>query len=211
MGGIFHPESKLVRFMTLVTNLVCLNALWIIGCIPVITAGASTAAMYSVLFRYLTGKDDAVWKPFWRAFGESFRQVTPFWVMHLLVSLAFGAGVLYMTLDVEMWVRIVFGAMLLIYAAAGVYCYPIFARFNTTWRAVLLNSFALTFRHLLSSLSMAIISALPLGLLLLAPEIFWKTILVWTLVGFSILAYLNAKILLPIFRQYEDKEDEEEI
>ncbi|MBQ1244270.1 MAG: DUF624 domain-containing protein [Clostridia bacterium] len=60
MGGIFHPESKLVRLMTLVTNLVCLNLLWLIGCIPVITAGASTAAMYSVLFAYLTGKDDAV-------------------------------------------------------------------------------------------------------------------------------------------------------
>ena len=211
MGGIFHPDSKLVKIMTLITNLVCLNALWLIGCIPVITAGASTTAMYSVLFAYLTGKDDAVWKPYWRAFGENFRQVTPVWLMHFLVSMALGAGVFYMTLEVETWVKVIFGVLLFIYAAAACYCYPLFARFNTTRKAALFNSFVLTFRHLLSSASMVIVNALPLALLLIAPDVFMKMILVWILIGFSLCAYLNAKILLPIFRRYENQEDEEEV
>ena len=76
MAGIFHPDSKLMRLMTGITNLVCLNLLWIICCIPIITAGAATTAMYSVLFAYITGQDDAVLKPFFRAFRNNFRQAT---------------------------------------------------------------------------------------------------------------------------------------
>lgn len=207
MAGIFHPDSKLMRLMTRVTNLVCLNLLWIIGCIPVVTAGASTAAMYSVLFAYLTDKEDAVLKPFLSAFRDNFRQVTPLWLGHLLVAAALGAGVFYMTLGVQTWVKVVFGILLFVYGAAASYCYPLLARYNTSRKAALFNSFFLTFRHLLSSASLVIINALPVALILLAPKIFWQTILAWTLIGFSLCAYLNAKMLLVIFRQHENEEE----
>lgn len=209
MGGIFNPDSRLVRLMMRVTNLVCLNVLWIIGCIPVVTAGASTTAMYSVLFTYLNDTDDAVLKPFLKAFRENFRQVTPVWLMHILVAAALGAGVLYMTLGVETWVKVIFGIVLFIYIGAASYCYPLFARYHTTWKAAIFNSFALTFRHLLTSVSVVIINAVPVALLLIEPKLFWRTILVWTLIGFSLCAYLNAKLLLLVFRQYENKEEED--
>ena len=210
MGGLFHPDSKLVQMMVFFTNLICLNLLWIIGCIPIITAGASTAAMYSVLFGYLTNKDDAVLKPFWRAFCDNFRQATPLWIFHIPVTAALAAGVFYMTLGVKGWVLVLFGILLFIYAAASSYCYPILARFETTVRSAIFNSFALTFRHLLSSVSMVIINALPVVLILVAPNVFWQTILAWTLIGFSLSAYLNAKIMLPIFRKYENAQEENE-
>lgn len=209
MGGLFHPESRLVRLMTLITNLICLNLLWIIGCIPVITAGASTTAMYSVIFAYLTGRDDAVLKPFCRAFRENFKQVTPIWLLHLLVAAGLCAGVFYMTLGVEAWIKVIFWTVLLIYVAASSYFYPLLARFCTTWKAALFNSFALTFRHLLTSASIVIINGLPLALILIAPELFWKLILAWTLIGFSLCAYLSGKLLLLVFRKYENKEEED--
>lgn len=209
MAGIFHPDSKLIRLMTRLTNLVCLNLLWIIGCIPVITAGAATTAMYAVLFDYLTDREDAVFKPFLRAFRDNFRQATPLWLMHLLVAAALGAGVFYMTLGVETWVKVIFGAAVFVYAAAASYCYPLFARYHTTRKAALFNSFFLTFRHLLSSLCVVALNALPFGLILTVPAIFWQTILAWTLIGFSLCACFNAKILLGIFRQHENQEEKE--
>lgn len=209
MGGFFHPDSRLVRLMMRITNLVILNLLWIVGCIPVITAGASTTAMYSVLFAYITEKDDAVLKPFFRAFRENFRQVTPVWLLHMLVAAALGAGVFYMTLGVKAWVKVIFGILLFIYLAAASYCYPLFARFYTTRKAALFNSFALTFRHLLTSVSMVVFNALPLALILIEPALFWKTILVWTLIGFSLCAYVNAKLAFRVFKQYENKEEED--
>jgi acyl-phosphate glycerol 3-phosphate acyltransferase len=130
MGGIFHPDSKLMRLLTFVTNLVCLNLLWIVSCIPIITAGAATTAMYSVLFSYLTQKEDAVLKPFLRAFRDNFRRVTPAWLLHMLVAAVLIAGVFYMTLGVPILVKVIFGLALFFYAAASSYCYPLFARFK---------------------------------------------------------------------------------
>ena len=115
----------------------------------------------------------------------------------------------YMTLGVQSLVKVIFGILLFIYVAAMSYCYPLFARYHTTWKAAIFNSFALTFRHLPVSVSITVINAFPLALVLIAPAIFWKLILAWTLIGFSLCAYLNAKLLMTVFRQYENKEEED--
>ena len=88
MGKIFHWDSPLMRFMMLITNLICLNVLWLLCCLPVVTAGAATAAMYSVLFLYITKQDDGVLKPYFKAFKENFKSVTPAWILHLLIGIA---------------------------------------------------------------------------------------------------------------------------
>jgi uncharacterized membrane protein YesL len=209
MGGIFHPDSKLMRLLTFVTNLVCLNLLWIVSCIPIITAGAATTAMYSVLFSYLTQKEDAVLKPFLRAFRDNFRRVTPAWLLHILVAAVLIAGVFYMTLGVPILVKVIFGLALFFYAAASSYCYPLFARYDATRRETLFNSFALTFRHLFNSFCLVAVNSLPVALVVIAPQYFWQMSMVWTMIGFSLSAWLNAMILLTVFRQYEKKEEEE--
>ena len=203
MGNIFRPDSPLMRFMMLVTNLIILNILWLVCSIPVVTAGASTAAMYAVLLGYITGKDDAVLRPFFRAFRDNFRIATPLWILNLLVGGVLAAEIFYLTADTGLWLKIIFGVLLFIYSAATSYLYPILARYQTTGRAALFNSFALSLRHLLSSLCVVTLNALPIVLMVGFTQIFWKSILVWTLMGFSLIAYLDLKILLPIFRKYD--------
>lgn len=197
-----------MRFMMLITNLICLNVLWLVSCIPVVTAGASTVAMHTVLLGYIGGKDDAVLKPFFRAFKENFRNVTPPWLLTLLIGGVMAAEILYLSVGAPMWLKVVFGVLLVIYAAAVSYLYPLFARYHTTVRQAVLNSFMLPVRHLLSTVCVVTLNALPVVLLILFPQIFWKMALVWTLMGFSLIAYLNLRILLPVFKQYETAPEE---
>ena len=198
-----------MRFMMLITNLICLNVLWLISCIPVITAGAATVAMHSVLIGCITGKDDAVLKPFFRGFRENFRSVTPVWLLTLLIGGVMAAEIFYLSFGSQLWLKVVFGVLLVLYAAAVSYLYPLFARYHTTARQALFNSFALPVRHLLSSVCVVTLNALPVVLLAVFPQIFWKTILVWTLMGFSLIAYLNLRILLPVFKQYEETPEQD--
>lgn len=197
-----------MRFMMLVTNLVVLNVLWLVCCVPVVTAGASTVAMHSVLIGCLTHKDDAVVKPFFRAFRDNFRVTTPLWLMNLLVGGVLAAEIVYLSVDGQLWLKVLFGVLLFVYAAATSYLYPLLARYDTTARQALLNSFALSLRHLLSSVCVVVLNALPVVLLLGFPDIFWRSILVWTVIGFSLIACLNLKILLPVFRKYEPSGEE---
>lgn len=208
MGNIFRPDSPLMRFMMLVTNLIALNVLWLIGCIPIITAGASTVAMYTVLLSYIGGTDDAVLKPFFKAFRENFRSVTPLWLLNLLVGAVMAAEVFYLSVGSQLWLKVVFGVVLFVYGAAVSYLYPLLARYQTTRKNAVFNSFALSLRHLLSSVCVVTLNALPIVLVIVFTNIFWKSILVWTLVGFSLIAYLNLRILLPIFKKYDPPQEE---
>ena len=210
MGNIFRWDSPLIRFMMLITNLVCLNVLWLLCCLPVITAGAATTAMYYMVFQYITKQDDGVLRPFFKAFKENFKTVTPIWILHLLIGAALGAEVFYLSQDSQLWLKALFGILLLVYAGVSAYLYPILARYNTSRKKAVINSFALSTRHLFTTVCVVILNAVPVVLVLFMPEIFWKSILFWTVGGFSLIAYLCGKILLVVLKKYEPQSSAED-
>lgn len=210
MGNLFRWDSPLMRFMMLVTNIICLNVLWLICSLPVVTAGAATTAMYYMIFQYITKQDDGVLKPFFKAFKANFKTVTPIWLMNLLIGAALGAEVFYLYHGAQLWLKVVFGVLVFLYAGVSAYLYPIFARYNTTRKQALLNSIALSFRHLFTTFCLVVLNAVPVCLLLFLPEMFWKTILLWTVGGFSLIAYLCGRIILVVLKKYEDQPEAEE-
>ena len=74
MNKIFNIESKFVQGLATAGNLIILNLLWILTSLPIITIGASTTAMYAVAFKYADDTDDAVLKPFFKAFVSNFKK-----------------------------------------------------------------------------------------------------------------------------------------
>lgn len=209
MGNIFRWDSPLMRVMMLITNLICLNLLWLLCCVPVITAGAATTAMYSVIFQYITKQDDSVLKPFFKAFKENFKTVTPIWVLHLLIGAALGAEVFYLSQGAKLWIKAIFGILLFVYIGVSAYLYPILARYHTSRKQALLNSFALSTRHLFTTFCVVVLNAVPVALILFFPEMFWKTILLWSLGGFSLIAFLCGKMILTVLKKYEPQYAEE--
>lgn len=193
-----------MRVMMLITNLLCLNVLWLLCCLPVITAGAATTALYHVIFLYITKQDDGVVRPFFKAFKENFKTTTPVWVLHFMIGGALGAEAFYLYQGAQLWLWLVFGVLLVVYSGISAYVYPILARYNTTRKQAVFNSFALSTRHLLTTVCVVILNGVPLALVLFQPEIFWKTVLLWTLGGFSLIAYLCGRMILPILKKYEN-------
>ncbi len=77
----------LTRFLTRFLNLVILSVLWFLCSIPLLTVGASTAAMYAVTLRMASeGDDNGIISTFFSAFKNLFRKAT----CVFLVLLAFG-------------------------------------------------------------------------------------------------------------------------
>lgn len=204
MGNIFKLDSPLMRFLTLVTNLVCLNMLWLLCCLPVVTAGAATTAMYYVVFQYINKQDDAVIKPFFSAFKDNFRQVTPVWILNLLIGAALAAEVFYLSQGAEAWLIAVFAILAFVYLGASSYLYPIMARYEAPTRNSVMNCFALSLRHLPSTLLVVCLNAVPLAMYFLKTDVFWTTSILWLVGGFSLIAFANGRILLSIFKKYED-------
>ena len=57
MGSFFNMDSPVMRFLSRLCDLMILNILCLICCIPIVTIGASITALYSVTLKMVKGED----------------------------------------------------------------------------------------------------------------------------------------------------------
>ena len=76
LQGFFNYDNPVWRFIGKLGDLVLLNLLWLVCCIPVFTAGAATTAVYYVTLKLVRDEDDSTIKSFFRSFIQNFKQAT---------------------------------------------------------------------------------------------------------------------------------------
>lgn len=213
MGKIFRWDSPFMQKIAMVGNLVILNVLWILCSIPVVTAGAATAAMYQVIFQYLTNEEEAVLKPFFQAFAKNFKQATIVWLAILAVFAILLLDLWYMFLiGTPDLVGILIIIVCILFLMVQSHLLPQVARFDTKIKPVFKNAALLTVLHMPSSLIMAVLNVLPIPIFILYPYQFMQWLPLWVFIWFSLVALANSKILLKIWSKHmevEEKEPEE--
>ena len=73
-------DNPFFRAMALVGDWVGLSVLWLVCCLPVVTAGASTLALFAVANKMAAGQDYGVRRDFLKAFKRDFKQATAAWL-----------------------------------------------------------------------------------------------------------------------------------
>jgi len=98
---MFNVNSPFWRFLNKMADQFVLSLLWMICMIPVFTAGASTAAFFSVSMELQKDHEGAIVSSFFKEFKRLFRRATIFWLMHapLMAFLAYDIWLLYKILD----------------------------------------------------------------------------------------------------------------
>ncbi|MGN0661545.1 MAG: DUF624 domain-containing protein [Faecalibacterium sp.] len=81
-------DSPFYRTMGKIGDLAFLNLLWLVCSLPVVTLGASTLGLFSVLHKLAAGEDYQVRADFFRAFRRDFRQGTLLWLVLALLGFA---------------------------------------------------------------------------------------------------------------------------
>jgi uncharacterized membrane protein YesL len=87
------------------------------------------------------------------------------------------------------------------------YVYPLTAQFENTLGGTLKNAFFMSFAHLPVTLVVSLLNLLPVILFFFWPTGFWYSLIVWFLLGGSLVAYTNTLLLRKVFRRYFPKED----
>ena len=77
MNRFFNMDNKFFVFMGRVADLLLLNFLCILCCIPVVTAGASITALYYVTLKMARDEESYIARSFFRSFKQNFKQATP--------------------------------------------------------------------------------------------------------------------------------------
>ena len=84
----FDIDGPLMQGLTKVADLMILNFLTILCCIPVVTAGAAFTALHYQVLRMVRNEDTYVARGFFKSFKENFWQATIIWIL-ILISVVF--------------------------------------------------------------------------------------------------------------------------
>ncbi len=141
-----RPDSKFMRVLGVLADLMILNFLTLLLCLPILTAGASLTAMHYVLQKMVREEEGDVSQQFFRAFKLNFRQATILWIGLLIVFGALFVDWRIIRMQGDQFPGIV---IILLYAAIAViylislYLFPVLARYKNTIGGTIRTSFAM--------------------------------------------------------------------
>lgn len=217
MSNLFNPDNKFFVFMGRIADLMILNFLCIICCLPVVTAGASITALYYVTLKMARNEESYIVKGFFHSFRQNLKQGI---IIHLImlvagVLLAFDLYFSHMMQTqsgIYKGLSYLFMVGILLYIMLFTYIYPVLSKFYNSVKNTFRNSFLMSIRHFPYTLLMLVITALPIILMLFVSPAFPFVILFYFLLGFSAIAYLHSTFFVKIFDKYipETEEDASE-
>ena len=201
------PDAPFFRFMDVVGDVFLLNLCWVIGCLPLVTAGASTTAAFAVAGKMAAGQEYRVFADYRKAFRRDFALATRTWL-----ALAALALILYADYRLGLANSGSLGGALIAAAAA----------LGVVWLCALGGGFALLGRFAYRRGRDAVRDGLKLciacpkaTLLWLAgmgglpvlygaqPPLFWYLFPLWLLIGGGTVITLTARLLRPAFARME--------
>ena len=208
--SLFDPDSAFGRATETVLNLVILNVLWLICSLPIITIGASGAALYSVLFKMVEDKDTRITRQFFAAFRGNARRATGIWLI-LLVVIGLCAFDLCFAewMDSFLW-KMVAVLGLQIVGMICTFLFPLLARYENTWRNQLRNALLLSVANLPRMALVWLMWGAMIAITVYSFETLYAMLLIWLLLGYSLLSYFTLRILLPVFTKLEEHAQQEE-
>ena len=207
--NIFEEGSPVQRFLNKMADLLILNIITMLMCLPIITAGAALTAMHYVLLKMVRGEEGYILKSFFRSFKREFRQATVLWILYVALA-ALMASNLVLVLQgsgrYPIWLPSSIVVVAVLELMFMIYTFAMLSRFDDTIYHTLLNAVTLTFAELPRSLEMAVITIIPLI------AFFRVSILLPVLIlfGLSVPGYACAMIYDPVFRKIEKQIWEEE-
>ncbi|MBR2540961.1 MAG: YesL family protein [Mogibacterium sp.] len=207
MDKFFNSENPVMRFLSRLVDLVMLNVITLIYCLPLITAGGALTAMNYVLLHLHRGDESYIIRMFRKSFRENFRQGIP----EGLLALA-AAGIT----AVDLWalhgsgsraatlMMIVITIIAVMIFVTCVYMFALQSRYENKVSGTILNAVRLAIGNLPTSVGMAAIWLIWIAILVF---LYRAAPLFFLIFGLTMPGYLCTMLYNRIF---EDLESEEE-
>ena len=204
--SLFRPDSHLMIVMSQITDCIFLSLFFMLGCVPVLTVGASFAALYDATFRGFRDGEKNSWQRFLRTFRRNWASA----IVPTLVFFLLGGLLCYGV--IQCWNAAVYqqiswavfaGIALLAMVAAGVLSvlFPMHSRFENSVGALLKNTLILSLANLPRTLALGILNA---GSLLLCLRYIFPLFFLPALA-----ALISSWLIEPMFRPFMPTKTEE--
>lgn len=212
MGRVFALDSPIMNGLGKLADLIWLNILVAICCIPIFTIGASLTALHYVVLKIVKNEEGYITKSFFKSFKQNFKQATLTWLIMLSVVLLLTADfMIFRFSDIAFaeWFQIALVAVAVLFLLATMHLFPLLSRYENNIRTTYKNSLLVGILHLPKTVIMMLCWIIPVAIIIFVPRL----LPVAFLLGISGPAFLNALLYKKSFQQLEpeteEKSDEE--
>ncbi|MCC4045821.1 YesL family protein [Enterococcus gallinarum] len=206
MSKIFSTEGKIYSGMERIYQILLLNSIFIISCLPVVTIGVALASAYGTAYKMIDHSEGVLYKEYLRQLKLNMLPATKLWVLILAVI---GAG--FWTFPyvqsfmvgnkIAYYLTMVFITFLVL---MSLYLFPLIARFDNSLSGTVVNAMILSLKHLPQSI---IVFFITIGGVVIVPIYLPKLLFVWLFTGIGTVIFINANILMNVFKKYDITEE----
>lgn len=212
MKSLFNLDSPVMQFLTGLADLMILNLLYLIFCIPIVTIGAATTALYRVMLNHEKDETANPARQFWRAFRANLKPAITLFLIMLIPM----ACIIYYVVFIVAAAYSGSKALLIICCVAVLlimmlwsFLWPMQAQFENSIGNTIKNAMLLSIGHFPIAALMSVINLLPLLMLSFLPDVFLRISMLWLLFGFALIAKINTKLILKVFKPFLQAADTE--
>lgn len=203
---LFNYDNKFFEILGKITDIIILNLLLIIFCIPIITIGASVSSAYSVGMKMIKNKEAYITKEFLKQFKMNFKECIIieciFLGIGILIGVDFYISKLIYNQYMNMSLQFIFNIMGIIFIFAVSYVFAIVAKFNNTIKNTIINSILMPIKDLPYTIIIIVVNFSPLLLIYWGSNYWAQLIFFYIVIGFGINIYVNSIFFNKIFNKY---------
>lgn len=197
-------DSPLMQALNKLGDLMWLNVLTLICCIPIVTIGPSLTAMHYIALKIARNEEGYITRDFFKSFRANLRQgiIIGLILIFVLVVLAGDFFIIsYSGLEFSSIMRSMLMAIFFFVMFTAMFLFPVLAKFENTVLNTIKNAFIIGIAQLPKTILMMVLFAIPPLLFIYLPQI----IPIVFLFGLSVPAWVSAKLYSKFFRKLEDK------
>ena len=202
----FDTDNFLMRFCEKVLDIVTVNLLFVVSCLPIVTIGVAKISLYQTIFEVKSSRRVPVFKTYMRAFRQNLKlglqlgllELGIFLISVVDLSLFWGQTSLGFQLIKAICLGILIFLTLVMLAS-----YPIAARYDLTWKEVLQKGLLLVSFNFVWFFLMFAIILLIMMLLYLSGFTLVLGGSAFLLFGFGLLAFCQAGLMEKLFAKYQ--------
>ena len=205
--SLFKPDSSLMITMNWITDSIFLSLFWLMGCIPLVTVGASFAALYDAAYRgYRQGEKNS-WQRFLHTYRKNWKTGIGPTVVVLAAALGLGKAL------IALWNGAATGSIGWMVFSGGAFVgvllfgilsilFPMLSRFENSFAGLLKNTVLIGLANLPRTLALGIVNAAAVFLCIrfVVPVFFLP----------ALAALIGSLFIEPMFKPYMPEEETEE-
>ena len=197
-------NSPVIAFLNKMTDLILLNLIYIVCCLPIVTIGAATTAMYYVCIISIRQGDGYVIRRFWDSFRKNFKQATLIWLPLLVITIVMG-------FDLFFWYQMGTGFSKIMFVLSaivafmifivGLYIFPVLAKLEGNVKITIKNAAAFAVVYFPNTIVLILFT----GGFLYANYVSLGMNAISVFIGFALLAYMKSFFIYKVMMNHIDE------